>query len=914
MRRPLFWACLFLVITAAIRFLLTGGFAPGGGAEGPPEWGQEVVLAGKVCGRETGNQKNVFILEIDILKSNQFAAASQQITNYLENIEATKLRCEMAGAGGAMPEIGSRVSVRGKFSAYEGASNPGEFDFAEYYRANGVGGRLRDTVILEKSAGYSRLGEGLFRLREFLGKRLDRAFPEKEAGVMKTMLLGDRSGLDPELKELYQEGGIIHILSISGLHITLLGMGVYRLLRKLGAPNGASALTGGLFLLFYGVMTGMSVSACRAIGMFLLRMLSLSLGRTYDMLTALGVMGAGMLCLCPAYLLHSGFWLSFGSLFGAGCVLPVLEELAAGAPAESESRGLLSLIQKAEKGLQLQSGGRRKGRAKLLRKVGLAFLQKIGGFIGGLAGGLRGGAAILLATLPLQLRFYFEVPVFSMAVNLLVLPCMGAVVGCGFLAMLLPGFTVFGAVDVLALRGFEGLCALTGGLPFHTWNPGCPALWQMGLYYLCLAGALLLLQDRKRRAEITERGIPAGYRLAGTKSTAVFVVGRHTANRRLPLKDKLSGHRGVMKRLSGTTMGCGDISEEISGKAPTGRENQGWLRGEGQESSGFQGGLRGESPGCSRTQGGLREEKPEFCEIRWWEKCAAFAVKWLVVFLPVALFALPVHRTAGILFLDVGQGDGICLRAESGETWLYDCGSSSKKLVGENILIPYLKHEGIRRISGVILSHGDKDHVSGLLELFALSEKEGIRIDRVILPALAENGEEAFSEILDYESERLFDVIRVKAGDRFGGKALSFAVLNPEGGERESDNASSLCLLARFRERKTSADILLTGDVEGPGEEVLLAELEKLGTGNVDVLKCAHHGSKNATSQAFLEAVDARIAVISCGKDNSYGHPHPELLERLEGDGAALFRTDLSGAVSIEFLNNGCRVRTFRGN
>ena len=853
MRRPLFWACLFLVITAAIRFLLTGGFAPGGGAEGPPEWGQEVVLAGKVCGRETGNQKNVFILEIDILKSNQFAAASQQITNYLENREATKLRCEMAGAGRVMPEIGSCVSVRGKFSVYEGASNPGEFDFAEYYRANGVGGRLRDAVILEKSAGYSRLGEGLFRLREFLGKRLDRAFPEKEAGVMKTMLLGDRSGLDPELKELYQEGGIIHILSISGLHITLLGMGVYRLLRKLGAPNGASALTGGLFLLFYGVMTGMSVSACRAIGMFLLRMLSLSLGRTYDMLTALGVMGAGMLCLHPAYLLHSGFWLSFSSLFGAGCVLPVLEELAAGAPAGPESRGLLSLMQKAEKNLRLQGGGRRKGRAGLLRKIGLPFLQKICGFIGGLAGGLRGGAAILLATLPLQLRFYFEIPVFSMAVNLLVLPCMGAVVGCGFLAMLLPGSRVFGAVDVLALRGFEGLCALTGGLPFHTWNPGCPALWQMGLYYLCLAGALLLLRYRKRRAESRERGIPAGYRLARTKGEP-------------------SERRGILKRKLGKTRGC------------------------------------------KKAQGRLQGEGPEFCKIRWWEKGARSAVKWLLIFLPAALFALPVHRTTGIAFLDVGQGDGVCLRAESGETWLYDCGSSSKKLVGENILIPYLKHEGIRRISGVILSHGDKDHVSGLLELFALSEKEGIRIDRVILPALEESGDEAFSKILDYESEGLFEVIRVKAGDRFGGKELSFSVLNPEGGERESDNASSLCLLARFRERKTSAGILLTGDVEGPGEEVLLAELEKLGIGNVDVLKCAHHGSKNATSQAFLDAVDARIAVISCGKDNSYGHPHPELLERLEGDGATLFRTDLSGAVSVEFSGNGCRVRTFRGN
>lgn len=856
MRRPLFWACLFLALTAVLRFLLTGGFQAGGGAEGPPDWREEVVFAGKVCGRETGGQKSVFLFEIDVSKSSQLAAASQQVISYLEKSHTKKLRCRLAAETCEdMPKIGSFLIVKGRFTLYESATNPGEFDFAEYYRSNGVGGQLTDTVVMKKGDGYSRLGEWLYDLREFLGERLDKAFPAREAGVMKTMLLGERSGLDPELKALYQETGIVHILSISGLHITLLGMGVYRLLRKLGVPNGAAALSGGMLLLLYGMMTGMSVSACRAIGMFLLRMLSLCLGRTYDMLTALAVLGAGMLCLEPSFLLHSGFWLSFGSLCGVGCVLPVLEELAGDGIAGSESAGD-----------ELAGDG--------AAAVGRIVRSAVGRTARPAAGAIRGGAAIFLTTLPLQLRFYYEIPVFSMAVNLLVLPCMGAVVGCGFLSMLFPGFRLLSAAEVLVLRGFEQLCRLVQGLPFHTWNPGCPELWQIGIYYVGLAAMLLLLRWKRRRKEIRGRGVPVGYRL-----------------------------RVVLEGIRGS-----DVSVETMGKsAALGSRWKGVLME-------FLG--RGISMGKQWRMSRKMSEKRQtwlLCRVTRRERAAAFVLKWLLIFLPVAVMALPVHSETGLVFLDVGQGDGICLRAENGEIWLYDCGSSSKKQVGGNILIPFLKHEGIRRIQGVILSHGDKDHISGLLELFERSREEGIRIDRVILPDLGEIAEEeSFPEIYEFEKEGLFEVIRVRAGDRFGGKGLTFFALNPEVGATESDNASSLCLLAQFANREGVANALLTGDVEGAGEKVLIAELEKLGVRTVDVLKCAHHGSKNATSQSFLDAVDARIAVISCGRNNSYGHPHEELLERLGADGSAVLRTDQSGAVTVHIREGKVSVEVFR--
>ena len=98
---------------------------------------------------------------------------------------------------------------------------------------------------------------------------------------------------------------------------------------------------------------------------------------------------------------------------------------------------------------------------------------------------------------------------------------------------------------------------------------------------------------------------------------------------------------------------------------------------------------------------------------------------------------------------------------------------------------------------------------------------------------------------------------------------------------------------------------LLTGDVQGAGEKELLEELRARGISEVTVLKCAHHGSQNATSTEFLTYMDADFTIISCGRNNVYGHPHEELLQRLTDDGTAILRTDRSGAITIALRHLG---------
>lgn len=454
MRRPLFMAALFLVMIAALR-LKTGRadeLQEGCIRAGTLEADSQVVITGQVYQKD---ESNIYLKSVFYAGSNAFgqsAADSQQFVPIQENII-----CDMEDAPGI--PLGSMVAVQGTFMPYSRATNPGEFDASVYYRTLEIGGKVRKAVLLAAGEGTWLIRERLYRLKECLKERLYRIFPEKEAAVMSALLLGDKSELDGELKDLYKRNGILHILSISSLHITIIGMSIYRLLRRTGLPTGVCAAGGSVILLLYGCMTGFSVSACRAIGMYLIKMLAEVAGRTYDMLTALGLMGALMVLRNPFYLENSGFLLSFTSVLGIGVVYPALM------PPLPDGR----------------ERGKQKGRIP-------------GQVLKGLLASLFASLSITLTTLPVQLWFYYEIPLYSVFLNLFVIPFLKPMMITGLLAMLVPGLGILGMVDRLILNGYEFLCSCFDGLPFHTWNPGCPKIWQICVYYLILAGVVLLRQ------------------------------------------------------------------------------------------------------------------------------------------------------------------------------------------------------------------------------------------------------------------------------------------------------------------------------------------------------------------------------------------------------------------------------------
>ncbi len=648
------------------------------------------------------------------------------------------------------PRLGSRILVSGRFAYFSTATNPGEFDLARYYHILGIGGSLEKSEILQEQEPYSKVREGLFCLRSFWKKRLYECFPEKEASVLCTMLLGDKTSLDAEIKDLYQRNGIVHILSISGLHITIIGMGIYRLLRRLNCPVPMAALTGAAVLLAYGIMTGMGVSACRAIGMYLIRMLGELVGRTYDMLTALGVMGILMLIRQPGYLCSSGFLLSFGSIGGVGILLPAMLP---------ENRGGTD-------------GGIHFG-----RKCWEA---------------LAPGLAITLFTLPIHLCFYYEIPVYSVFLNLLVLPAMGLVMGLGLAVMLVPGLGFLAMADSLILQGYEWLCRWFDKLPGHTWTPGCPAPWQVVVYYLLI---LAFLWRRK----------------------------------------------GASKR-------------RMFGKA-----------------------------------------RP------------------VLLVLAVWVIGIRLHFGLEVTFLDVGQGDGIFLRTDGGEIYFFDGGSSSEKSVGTYTILPFLKYQGVARIDAAFISHPDLDHMSGMLELLENGAEEGIFIDKIILPDIGEEKrEEDFESILQAlrvsAQEPPISVYYLARGVCWQSGETRFTCLHPPAGcELEDKNAYSQCFLVQNR----GFSMLLTGDVEQEGEVALFQELSLRGEGPITLLKVAHHGSRNSTSEEILKLLQPRIAVISYGEGNSYGHPHQELWERLEQIGCRIYATPRTGALSLFVGKHRFRLKPY---
>lgn len=781
MKRPLFAAALFLVAVIWLWLAAGGGGSPGS-AGFQPESGAVLYVIGQVCQKE---EQKIWLQSVTVIQNNSENYSSKSYPSESYSYEE-KLICEISEDAAGIP-MGSRVAVTGTFTPFSGASNPGEFDAKVYYRSLGAGGRLRNTVILKTDGKYWPVRETAYRVREYLCDRLYRSLKTEYAGVLAALLLGDRTELDGETKDLYKRNGILHILSISSLHITIIGMGVYRLLRRAGIPIVPAAVGGALLLLFYGCMVGFSVSACRAVGMYLLRMGAEIAGRSYDMLTALGVLAALMTLKTPFYLENSGFLLSFASVLGIGAVSPMLagdRRKASGPRYYGERKWRLWV---------------RKGAVKLQGDFSTSF-------------------SITLTTLPIQLWYYYEVPVYSLFINFLVLPLMKPLLAAGFLS-LLPGVGgPAGFVASAILRIYEGVCGFFDGLPFRTWNPGRPGVWQVGVYYGILA-AMVLWEERRRQRE----------------------------------------KEGKVKRKKE-------------------RENRNG----------------GEAKGKNRRKGGKNVgARPTY---------PALAAALIIL-------ARPPGACSRVLFLDVGQGDCCLVQTASGETYLFDCGSSSRSGAGNYVLLPCLKYYGISRLDGVFVSHPDTDHMNGIAELLGLAEDNRIEIKQLILPDIQrEARREEFGELLSAAGSGI-PVAYLAAGESWECGRTRFLCLHPGAGyPAENSNAYSQCIYVHFEK----FSLLLTGDVEGDGERALLEALRERDISGVTILKVPHHGSRNSSSKELLARVQPSLAVISCGKDNRYGHPHEELLERLEQTGCIILQTPESGTVTVQEEENGVRVWGFR--
>lgn len=238
-------------------------------------------------------------------------------------------------------------------------------------------------------------------------------------------------------------------------------------------------------------------------------------------------------------------------------------------------------------------------------------------------------------------------------------------------------------------------------------------------------------------------------------------------------------------------------------------------------------------------------------------------------------------------FLSVGQGDAIAVHTPQGAWLLVDGGPMFAGMdAGTRIVVPFFRRLGVTELSGVVVSHGDADHLGGIPAVIrALTP-------RLVMDPGQPLGTGLYLDYLEAVDGTGAAWKPARAGDAFSLDSVTFEVMHPSSRWLESQllpNENSIVLRIAYG----CFTALLTGDIGFPAESVLVGEV-----GEVDLLKVGHHGSAGSTGDAWLDAVQPRAAVISVGR-NTYGHPAPAVLERLESRNVRVFRTDIGGTVTV---------------
>lgn len=701
---------------------------------------------------------------------------------------------------------GSSIRLRGTLSDIPEPSNPGQFDERRYYYEKNIFYKLYGNEIVQITPTQNSVRPMLYWLKSKLRTVYQTAMSADTSGVMCAMLLGDKSLLDMEVKQLYQTNGLGHLLAISGLHISILSLGIYRGCCLLHLKRPVPFIVTALFLVGYASMTGFGIATNRAVIMMFLALLAKEIKRSYDVFTGLAFSALVILLQKPYAITSCSFLLSYASILGICFLNPIIHEMLFDSPntsfAESRKR------HRYEKELKINHPRAAIG-YRLYKKIIQMTLDN-----------LCTSIAICLATFPIMLYFYYETATYSVLLNALVLPFSGILLGCGLLGGIcglfcFPAGMLFLLPAEWILTFYEKICTFFGNLPGAVFTAGCPSFGKIAVYYFIL--------------------------IAGTVFWYKSADSRHFFLLKF-----------FLERLKKRQVQCPFLKNTV---------------------------------------------RSIVCLFLWGSCLLLISRK-------------ETPKQLEIILMDVGQGDGILLRTPSGHHILIDGGSSSVSQVGTYRILPCLKYYGIQTLDCMIMTHSDKDHISGQLELMEEAKKNRLQIDRFFLP----DPDDAIKNE-DYEKIRTAAVKAnisccfIQEKDRITLGRVVLTCLHPKKGfQAESVNGYSTTLFLEYG----TFFALFTGDLEGSGEEAVMQQLPSV-TAGVNILKIAHHGSKNATSEEFLELAKPEMALISAGKGNVYGHPHKELLQRLEKRKIPVLSTVTEGAVIIECSPNGLQQRSFHG-
>lgn len=679
--------------------------------------------------------------------------------------------------------VGNKVIISGNLELFSHPSNEGQYDEWMYFHARGIRARVWADHVSVIPSAHGLFKKNASKLRAWIRKNCEKYVSQDYQGVVVSMVCGDSSMLDADLKDLYQMSGISHILAISGLHISFIGASVKNLMRRLRIRKLFCLLSAIAVMIFYGWFTGMEASAVRAVVMTGMSYAAQIFGRTYDRQTAL--VAAALIILVPSPLMvtQPGFLLSFTAA-GSLMLCPSEKKLC------SEN----------------SMNDHRSNRYLIKRKILKVLLAPI---------------FVTAGMFPVLAWSFYEVSVYSLLINLAVVPLMSFVYPLMLICSIAGSYLGYGArILGYMIEGilviFEGLSTLGAKLPGAVLIVGRPSVAQMLLSYIFMAVFV---------------GIYYWY-IMSSKSTIHVLI--------------LSG---------GIAAGCLGIVLTVLPDSPDGMT---------------------------------------------------------------------------VTMVDVGQGDCFFIQLHDGSNILVDGGSSDEKSMGKYIMLPFLKSRGVRSIDGVFISHLDTDHINGIVEIMELCvqvcDTYGVEpgalgtmaIKRLFFP-YSVSGDPAFKPVRELAQQLDIPCYGLKNGDRINIGPSSVHVVWPDIGidKRESAvsadrNSSSLVFSFSYG----NFSMFFTGDVGNTREAEIIKNIQSAHLGKHDVLKVAHHGSEESTSEEFIGYLDPVLSLISCGKNNSYGHPHKELLSRLIKAGSCIYVSAQNGETVISVDRNTVKtvVRTWTGS
>ena len=692
-------------------------------------------------------------------------------------------------------KIGNKILINGYINKYDLPMNEGEFNSLNYYRSINISNMIyaNDIQIIDNK--YDILLQKIYEIKLLFKNQIYNIFNNRSAGLFTAMLLGDKTGIEIDQKKLFNENGIAHIIAISGLHLSILGLALYELLRKKFSVK-FSAIVVSLFILFYAIFIDASIVTLRAILMLYIRFVSLAIRRTYDSNNTLFIIAILSLLYNPYFLYNQGFQFSYLAVFALNYQFRFYKF------------DKLRFIDKIKKKYNIK-----------IRKY-YVIPQVI---------------ILNLFIMPITIYNYFDYPTYSIILNLVVIPLMPIVLVIGIFSVLLSFINIYigiffaGAVHYIFVF-YETMCNLIEKLPYSKINFGRQNTFNIIIHYIVIFILHYILAEY----------------IYYKKNKKIYILELYYANKKRIMKN----YNYIKNKFNNIII--------------------------------------------------IFIEKLHiliFSKIIYISLLFIFVIS---IFINIILIKKSHIYDMRITSLYIGQGDSFIIQ-NNNKFYTIDGGSSSNLRSGEYILSPHLKSRAINNIDISFISHADSDHCNAIIYL--LENEYDISINNIVLPIQAKTNNK-YDSIKKAANERRVKIYYMKALEEISiDSGIKFLCINPnENDELAINDINEQSLVIKFIYKNKS--ILYTGDISKNIELKLINNKKINSLLQSDVLKICHHGSKNSNDIRFIKSVNPKIAIISYGINNRYGHPSKNTIDNLNKNNIDIYETAKEGQIDLYFNDN----------